>query len=597
MGETGLPRRAYPLRHVLLAWLMVAALLLATGLGRILSGQFPDPDDTLRLVQVRDLLAGQGWFDLVQHRIDPAHAPVMHWSRLVDLPLAVLIGGLRPLLGQAMAEQLAIVLVPLLALLATMLCVGRVASRLFDRETTVLACIAIGFMPLLVYQFQPLRIDHHGWQICAVAAALAAISGDRAWRGGALAGLAMAVGMSISIELLPVAAVFGAVLTLRWLRDRGMRMWLVGFLQVLAASLFVLFAATRGFGDPTLYCDAITVPHLMLFGVMAAGATALAYAPPAPAFAIVAGLGLSAALGVAVFGAASPECLRTPFGALDPVVRDYWYDNVLEGRPLWRQDIAAWAVLAQVAVAFLAALVLAKRSTGTVRAWWTDYLILYLGLVLLGLLVWRSMAFASVLATLPLGWLLQRGLHRIRTSDVAAVRIATVAGLALVLAPMAPVQAARSLAPKQVTDARQAVQIDASSCDLDLSVQQLAKLPKATIFAPLDIGPAILQRTDHSVIATAHHRAEKAMKDVILAFTGSPDEAHALIAKHKAGYVVLCTDLVEPQIYVSRGGEDSFAAALRDGTAPSWLEPVVLDVPESFRVWRVRPDGTSAPRH
>ena len=30
-----------------------------------------DPDSTMRLVQVRDLLAGQGWFDLVQHRLAP----------------------------------------------------------------------------------------------------------------------------------------------------------------------------------------------------------------------------------------------------------------------------------------------------------------------------------------------------------------------------------------------------------------------------------------------------------------------------------------------------------------------------------------------
>ncbi|UIP07212.1 hypothetical protein LY632_02080 [Erythrobacter sp. SDW2] len=587
MGETGLPQRPYPLRQVMLAWLMVSALLLATGLGRILGGRFPDPDDILRLVQVRDLLAGQGWFDLVQHRIDPASAPVMHWSRLVDLPLVILIGGMTPLLGQAMAEQLAVVLVPVLALLATMLCIGRVASRLFERETIMLACLAIGFMPILVYQFQPLRIDHHGWQICAAAAALAAISGHRAWRGGALAGLAMAAGMSISLELLPVAAVFGAVLALRWLRDRGQRMWLVGFLQVLALGLFGLFAATRGFGNATLYCDAITVPHLILFAVVAAGATALAYAPPAPWPAIAAGLGLSAALGLAVFGYASPECVRTPFGALDPVVRDFWYNNVLEGRPLWHQDIAAWAILAQVLAAFVVALALARRATGNARAWWTDYLLLYIGFLLLGLLVWRAMAFASVLAVLPLGWLLRQGLQRIRTSELAAARIATIAGLAVVLAPMAPVQAARSLVASSAPGPTQAVQLDASSCDVDRSVQQLAALPKGTIFAPLDIGPAILQRTGHSVIATAHHRAEKAMKDVILAFTGTAEDAHALIAKHKADYVVLCADLVEPDIYIERGVGGSFAAGLRDGSAPSWLEPVKLDTPAGFRVWRV----------
>jgi hypothetical protein len=60
----------------------------------------PDPDDALRLVELRDWLGGQGWFDVTQYRIDPAHGGVaMHWSRLVDVPLAAVVVALRPLLG------------------------------------------------------------------------------------------------------------------------------------------------------------------------------------------------------------------------------------------------------------------------------------------------------------------------------------------------------------------------------------------------------------------------------------------------------------------------------------------------------------------
>ncbi|MEO8724436.1 MAG: hypothetical protein ABI395_13145, partial [Sphingobium sp.] len=32
---------------------------------------FHDPDDAMRLVQVRDFLAGQSWFDVSQHRVNP----------------------------------------------------------------------------------------------------------------------------------------------------------------------------------------------------------------------------------------------------------------------------------------------------------------------------------------------------------------------------------------------------------------------------------------------------------------------------------------------------------------------------------------------
>lgn len=44
----------------------------------------PDTDDNLRIMQVRALLAGQGWFDLRQYRLDPPLGANIHWSRLVE---------------------------------------------------------------------------------------------------------------------------------------------------------------------------------------------------------------------------------------------------------------------------------------------------------------------------------------------------------------------------------------------------------------------------------------------------------------------------------------------------------------------------------
>ena len=54
-------------------------------------GLYVDTDDAMRMVQVRDWLAGQGWYDLRALRLDPPAGTLMHWSRVVDLPLAALI--------------------------------------------------------------------------------------------------------------------------------------------------------------------------------------------------------------------------------------------------------------------------------------------------------------------------------------------------------------------------------------------------------------------------------------------------------------------------------------------------------------------------
>src|SRR5690606_35689740 len=101
-------------RRLLLAFLLGAAIL--AGRSFYNAATMPllaDTDDAMRLVVVRDLLAGQHWYDHVQHRLNTPYGAELHWSRLADLPVAALILLLRPLAGAA-AEQLALWLWPLL---------------------------------------------------------------------------------------------------------------------------------------------------------------------------------------------------------------------------------------------------------------------------------------------------------------------------------------------------------------------------------------------------------------------------------------------------------------------------------------------------
>jgi len=49
-----------------------------------------DNDDMMRLVQIRDFLAGQSWFNTDQLRLGLAGGTDMHWSRLPDIPIIIL---------------------------------------------------------------------------------------------------------------------------------------------------------------------------------------------------------------------------------------------------------------------------------------------------------------------------------------------------------------------------------------------------------------------------------------------------------------------------------------------------------------------------
>src|SRR5687768_11459583 len=65
-----------------------------------------DTDDAMRLVQMRAWLAGQGWFDLHQARLQPPTGYDSHWSRLVDAGLAGLLWLLSIFAEPAFAERM-----------------------------------------------------------------------------------------------------------------------------------------------------------------------------------------------------------------------------------------------------------------------------------------------------------------------------------------------------------------------------------------------------------------------------------------------------------------------------------------------------------
>jgi hypothetical protein len=574
-----------PWGRIALVWLVIALLMVLINWQNIAAGQFLDPDDTLRLVQVRDLIAGQGWFDLHQYRIDPGASPVMHWSRLVDVPLACFILLLRPVLGQPLAEHVTVVAVPLLTLLALMAIVGRMAFRLFDREIAGFACLALGFSPLLLAQFQPLRIDHHAWQIVSVLFALGALMARNQRLGGTLAGIGIAAGLMISLEVLPLAAAIGAVLLLRWLRDPAQRWWLATYLMSLALSLAALFAATRGFGDFTQYCDVVSPAYFSVFAIVALGCAGVATVPKMPPAGIVCLLGLAGAVAIAAFAIQAPQCLHGPFGNLDPLVRAYWYDNVLEGQPFWKQGLDdTLPPLTQGAIALLVTIHLWRSAEGARRAWWFDYVLLLAAALCAGLLVWRSMAFVGAMSAAPIAWLLHRLLLRYRATErpVAKALIGLAALIALM--PGTPVVIARAVVPRDPQET--AEQLRQSSCDLRQSALAMNALAPATIMTPLDIGPSLLERTRHSVVATSHHRAQLAMRDVILTFTGSDAQAQTIVQRHHARYLVLCDDLAEPHVY-AENAPGGLAAHLLKGQAPRWLQEVRLNTPATFHVWKV----------
>src|SRR5947209_5650255 len=179
------------------------------------TGAFIDTDDAMRIVQVRDLMAGQDWFDMIAHRLNPPGGLLIHWSRVVDVPLVGLVGFFRFFTTPEAAERLARLVFPL-ALQGGLYAGLAWCGGLLIGPRARIPAIALGFLSGLMFgQFQPGRIDHHAPQIMllvlVVGASLAALDRSHA-RLAAVAGMLTALSLAISIENLPFFVVLYAAL-------------------------------------------------------------------------------------------------------------------------------------------------------------------------------------------------------------------------------------------------------------------------------------------------------------------------------------------------------------------------------------------------
>jgi hypothetical protein len=590
------PRGALTIR-VVIVWLLLCALMFAVKSQALLMHRFPDPDDALRLAEVRDLIAGQSWFDVHQYRIAAPEGVAMHWSRLVDIPLAAIILALRPLLGQPTAEAVACIVVPLLTLLCALALIGRLAGRLFSIEIAGFACLLAALSVPAMFQFQPMRIDHHAWQIVLALAALNGLAETDTRRerikGGWIIGLSLAASLAISIEGLPLTAAFLGVLALRYLRNRADAVGLVHGSAALALGSIAFFLATRGLSDLAEHCDTVSPAHLAAFTAAALGCLWLAALRHKPPLAIAAAGACVASISAAIVLVAEPSCANGAFAALDPLVRKFWYANVFEGQPVWnltwREVILLVGPPAIGVAASLRLLQIAPNATE--RAWWFDFTLIMLAATLIGLMVTRACGAAALIATIPTGWLLRDriGIARIVAASVWR-RILRYATVLLLVFPGVPVVAfdmattATSSAKKPAATAPQAY--GASACDYDKLAIGLRRLPPTDIFAPLDLGPRIIVDTSHRVIATGHHRGVAGIHDVIAAFISAPDQARTIIANRHATLVVICPDQIEADNYRTAGPKGLMAVLLAD-RPPAWLTPIDLAPDSRFKAWRV----------
>jgi hypothetical protein len=576
---------------MLVLWLAATVALALPAIG---GGVFDamSTDDAMRLVQVRDLIGGQGWFDLLQHRLDPPGAS-MHWSRVVDVPLAGLILLLRPLVGTHGAEVATLYFWPVLLLgaaLALVAAIARVMSNNVSSSQMAAVMLAVLSAPALIH-FRAGAIDHHNAQIGLLLALVLLTSQiERSAVNAALGGVVASLSLAIGIEMLPaIVAISLAVFGLFIWRGASVSRQIGAFGAALAASSLLLAGALvplSSLASPV--CDAFGGPLLLL--VAGGGVSLMVIAEidrhrSTLRLRLITGAASATAL-VGAFLSLYAGCIASPYAQLDPLLTSLWVNKVAESVSLATmlqlapQKVLGFYAFPSMTLGFAWAALVRSNPAGRFR-WILAMMTLA---ILIALSCWeiRFAAAASIMAA------------PIFAASLAVLWPALAAGRSLILLALAASPAsfaALGLSAKPLIDSIFAPQmtiaeLGPSACQTASDVASMAKLPKGRVMAPIDLGPAILVETDHAVFAAPYHRNNDGNVAMLKLMLAPVPTARRMLADHRVDYVVICS--AAPEKDFVKLAPEGLAARLDRGEAPDFLEPLDLGPAHKISVWRVR---------
>jgi hypothetical protein len=523
-----------------------------------------DTDDAMRLARVRDLLAGQAWYDQTIVRLQPPHGNYMHWSRLVDGGLAALDSTVALFVSGQAAEWAMRFAWPLLWI-APAVAAALVLARRLGGGAAVFVCAVLMVLDVQLYvQFRPGRIDHHSIQITmALVAVACAVTANVRARWAALAGLASGIGLAVGVEALAFHALVGASFALQAALSPARARQARAYGLTIASSIVALYLIqTPPAAWLAPFCDALGW-NLAATVFVAGVGLALVGGVRGPLWVRLVLTGLVGLAAATVYLAIAPQCIHGPFAAVDPRLRRFWMDRIAE--------LQSWSGMMRInREAALTSMVIVAASwtaaTSLLASRWRQSdpaVLLIAGLVAVaGLAASQAYRmddyvfwFGVPTLAAALGGLVRRRLGGRRIGALAA---------GYLLSPMVISFAVARLFDLAAPPAR-AAPPNMNACAETSAYAPLAALPAGVVLAPVDLGAYILALTPDSVLAAPYHRMTWGILAAHDALDSPAAAGETKVRALNVRYVVDCPG--DP----SGGPPASLAADLRGGRVPPWL--------------------------
>lgn len=549
-------------------------------------------DDAMRMLQVRDLLDGQAWNDLTQHRLRLDDGWSMHLSRLIDAPIAALILLFELFFTRAQAETLAMIVWPGAMFGLTVACLHLLCHRLGGPHGAVYGTILASILLAQSGQYDPGSMTRQNFEIALLALAIVGFIMRRprwpfALVGGIAAALGIVIGGGLILHIAAVCVSFAVAWAMRGTPERPyMLIFALSFAVVLCLALVVGPPADVFNGN---FCNAISINLVLPALLGAIGLSGLAYFmsdfTQTPRVLAVGMLAISVSSLTAILG---DFCLSDSLTNLDPLFVESWSGRVEEYRSI--ADFSSrdfWSVFG----CFVGWLISLWFVAYDIRRdpWMLLCALLALSLLLTVYLA-RPLPVTSMLSVLPSSVLASRIIMRKNANTNIWSSVASLSILLLSVPFLTSTVAAMQEASVEMrghNSARVTKPLPASgvACSSERALRGLKRLSPGMVMAPDGMGPHILLHTPHRILsAPLQQEIFGSCEQTATSDKESAACAGDPLAAASVDYIVRCND--DPEF---AAGNPALASQLRKGAADGSLEFIPKHSSRSLTIYRVRP--------
>lgn len=590
-------------------WIILQIAMVVIHSSPVLTGELMGPDSYMRMVRVQELLTHWDWHNSGIPRSNAPYGDNLHWTRPFDILLLIIGAPIALFAGwhEALFWAGAIVS-PLLLLLCGFALIWAI-TPVSRPNSWLLPAIAILIQPGILAYAVLGRADHHIFLlllfILSIGCMLRGLKNRYDLRilfvGGMLSGFAI----WLSVEnFLSVVAISGA-LGLAWLlspenRARQGALYALGMLMMLALAMVSTHPESQWLKP--VY-DKVGPAHVLFAGLLLAfwcGILVLQglIGRPKNHLEAIALAVLFAVFAAAVYYRYYRGFFGGPMVKVNPEIVTIWLDRVVEMKPIVPRSLVSLGefifYLGQglIALPYLLWKLWKEREDPAWMAWF--------GLCVAIVIYWpvatlhvRFSSFTEVLFIIVLADLVDRMLIAIESNQnlvfrvlgksaaICLLLVATTGLGSLLMNSGKTANAGGGSASPDVKTIADVCSIPAISQFLETSDRWPAD-KKLTILALLDIGPELLYRTRHQVLATPYHRNDQGILDSYKIMTAdNMDDAKALADTRDIDLVLICPDSPERVFFTAPERKDTLYRALADGNPPSWLTAVDLPRPLS----------------